>query len=835
MRTLSFSADTSTLFHSQRLMHALSVIHAKPVSFIHAPMGYGKTVAVREYLREHNVQAIWVSVLTQDQRAFWQDFCCALRRSLPKEIAILEALEKLGYPSDAVKMDTARGMFARLQFPSNTVLVFDDVHILPESKAEQLVQLCLLLVRQSLFPPIVFISRHSPGQTLAEPLLKGLIKEVEPALFVYNKEEIQAYFKQCGIPLNEKDATQLLKTTGGWISALYLYMLHYSQHGKLSAPTELTALLASQVFDTLQNEARHLLLVLSPLESFTVSQAKISCTNAEAILADVFRRNAFIDYDPVTESYMLHTLFRDFLSKHFNELPIELQQEVYLRNAKWLVQHDEIRKAVKLLRKVNDGAETLDLLNTVVQNLPVTEGNGLLLALFRTCRPDLMDHYPGVMFRYAMAALSAKDMLTFSDLLTRLKRYCASLPNDDTVANSWRGEMELLLAFTKYNDIMAMSVHHKQAAVFFRQSKIKSSRLFGQDPWTLGSPSILYMLHRESGRLEEELKQIRDSLPHYSRLTGMHGAGAEDIMLAEALYNAGEFESAEVTSHQALSTAQEYSQIGIEICARFLLARLRMLHGEYDQSMNQLRIMRERVEEEKAFSLLKTMDLCIGFLHMSIHRPEKIPNWLLQGCEEKLYAFAGGWAYLVQGGALLLAGGHAELVALFSKLLRKGTYSRNLMFSIYANLFIAAGNSGLGLYAKADTALFAALDLALPDKIYMPFVTNSTFLPQLKSLKKDESYGYDVRRILQLSTKLEKVRNGIVSNYFSENNRPLTPRERELVRLAMTGMTYKKIASAAGLAPNSVKRYFAALYKKLGINNREQLKQYFLNHGGKIL
>ncbi|MBU1002453.1 MAG: LuxR C-terminal-related transcriptional regulator [Proteobacteria bacterium] len=834
MPSHSSSVETSTLYHSQRLKQALCSIHSKQVTFIHAPMGYGKTVAVREYLGEHKAQSVWVSVLTQDPGTFWRDFCRVLHKSLPGEAVTLEILEELGYPCDPAKVDAARGLIGRLDFPTDAVLVFDDVHLLPETEGWGLVRLCLLLVRQGVFPPIVFISRHSPGREMAEALLKGVATEIGPAPFALGQEDIRAYFELCGISLAEAEAATLLKATGGWISALYLYLLHYSRHGQLAAPTELSVLLASQVFDKLGDEARLLLLVLSPLVSFSVPQAKLFCEDAHAVLADVLRRNAFISFDPVTEGYMLHALFRGFLLEHFSILPLEQQQDAYLRNARWLIRHDEIRKAVKLLGEVKDSTEALELLNTVAERLQVTDGNGLLLALFRTFQPSLMDRYPGVMFRFAMAALSARDIPTFSDLLARLERYCASLPEDDATANGWRGEMELLLALTKFNDITAMSAHHRRAAEFFRRAGAGGSRLFGQDPWTLGSPSVLYMFHRESGALEKALVQMRECLPHYSRLTGMHGAGAESAILGEARYNAGEFEAAAVAAHQALASAQEHGQIGIEVCARFLLARLSMQQGEYDRCLEQLALMRARVEQEKAFSLLQTTDLCMGLLHVSLRRPERIPQWLVQGADEKFYAFAGGFASLVMGGALLLAGEFAELVGRFSQLLQQGVFSKNLMFSIHAQLFIAAGNTGLGFWAKADSALFEALDMALPDRIYMPFAMRTAFLPQLKNLRDDPTYGPGVRRILKLAARFEKNRNAVVSRFFQGDTPSLTPREGELVRLAVTGMTYKDIATALGLAPNSVKRYFAALYKKLGISSREQLMRHFEEKGGSL-
>ncbi|WP_428590735.1 LuxR C-terminal-related transcriptional regulator [Pseudodesulfovibrio sp.] len=823
--------DTSVQYHSARLLRALAVIHDTPITCIHAPMGYGKTVAVRKYLEKRKARPFWVSILTRDQDAFWRDFCNVLRGKLPGDAEGVQALEDLGYPDDPAKMDVARDLLARFAFPPQSVLVFDDVHLLPESGTSGLVRLCLLLVRQGEFPPVVFISRHSPVQDLAEPLLKGIVAEVGPGVFAFTREEVGNYFEQCGVSLDDAEAGQLLKATGGWISALYLYLLHYVRHGQMAAPTELSILLETQVYDRLR-DAKFLLLVLSPMESFSLAQAELFCEDARAVLGDALKRNAFLSLDPVTGTYTLHALFRGFLLERFRQLPQERRQEACLRNAEWLIRHDEIRKGVMLLGEVGNAVESLELLDSVVDRLQVTEGNGLLLALFRTFDPELMERYPGVMFRYAMAALSARDIPTLKDLLVRLGRHCASLPEDGAEANGWRGEMELLLSLTKYNDILAMSAHHERAAEFFRRGGVRQSRMFGRNPWTLGSPSILYMFHREPGTLEDTLRQMRECLPCYYRLTAMHGAGAEEVILAEARYNAGDFEAAAVAVHRGLSQALERGQTGIEACARFLLARLSLMRGEYDQAMDQLRTMREHVEESRTFSLLHTVDLCTGLLHATLHRLEDIPGWLAKGGDEKFYAFAGGASYVVLGGALLLAGEYAELAGRFSLLLEKGEFARNLMFTIHANLFVAAGNGGLGLWADADDALFAALDLAQPDNIYMPFATLAGFLPQLKSLRDDETCGYDVRRILQLAASFEKARNSIVSRFFPEDESSLTPRERELVRLGMTGMTYKSIADALGLAPNTVKRYFAALFKKLGVSNREQLKQYLMGREG---
>ena len=76
----------------------------------------------------------------------------------------------------------------------------------------------------------------------------------------------------------------------------------------------------------------------------------------------------------------------------------------------------------------------------------------------------------------------------------------SQLPQTDK--DALRGEMELLLSFLEYNRIDAMSARHRRALELLggpaRLISVRST-------WTFGSPSVLYMFWRESGKLDEEL------------------------------------------------------------------------------------------------------------------------------------------------------------------------------------------------------------------------------------------------------------------------------------------------------------------------------------------
>lgn len=84
-------------YFSPRLLAALTGILSSPLTVIEAPMGYGKTVAVREFLRRENLAVIWVSVLDSPDGAFWRSLCREFER-LPETAETARALRRLGPP-----------------------------------------------------------------------------------------------------------------------------------------------------------------------------------------------------------------------------------------------------------------------------------------------------------------------------------------------------------------------------------------------------------------------------------------------------------------------------------------------------------------------------------------------------------------------------------------------------------------------------------------------------------------------------------------------------------------------------------------------------------------
>ncbi|MBP2628241.1 MAG: ATP-dependent transcriptional regulator [Firmicutes bacterium] len=86
------------------------------------------------------------------------------------------------------------------------------------------------------------------------------------------------------------------------------------------------------------------------------------------------------------------------------------------------------------------------------------------------------------------------------------------------------GELEFLIGFKKYNSLYEMSKHNQRTRELLPGPAEFIDR---NGSWTFGSPSVLYMFYRESGKLAQEVQEIIEAMPHYCRLTAGHGSGGE--------------------------------------------------------------------------------------------------------------------------------------------------------------------------------------------------------------------------------------------------------------------------------------------------------------------
>ena len=79
-------------FVPARLVGRLSEMAGAPAAFVEAPSGFGKTTAVREFLRARGARALWHSCLGEPAARSWGALCRMLSEFAPEAAASLAAL-----------------------------------------------------------------------------------------------------------------------------------------------------------------------------------------------------------------------------------------------------------------------------------------------------------------------------------------------------------------------------------------------------------------------------------------------------------------------------------------------------------------------------------------------------------------------------------------------------------------------------------------------------------------------------------------------------------------------------------------------------------------------
>ena len=127
---------------------------------------------------------------------------------------------------------------------------------------------------------------------------------------------------------------------------------------------------------------------------------------------------------------------------------------------------------------------------------------------------------------------------------------------------------------------------------------------------------------------------------------------------------------------------------------------------------------------------------------------------------------------------------------------------------------MAQALDALGRRDEAAAQVRGALEMAAPDRVYMPFVENYQGIRALLPLS--EAWEPHRREIARIYRAWEQTRGAAAA--------PFTPRERDVLRYLRQNLTNGEIAEKLYLSPNTVRNTVSGMLRKRGLASREQLK-----------
>ena len=811
------------IYFPDRITQAMLSIFDYPLVIVEAPMGYGKTTAVREHLSKTAGKLLWLRVYDSSKNGFWNGFCNLFTEL---DVDIPANLAQLGLPNDNTSRQNALKLLEEMDFPEKTVLVIDDYHLIGGTDADSFME--FLAVNEIGNLHIVLIVRFSELPNREELLLKGYINHIAKETFEFKPKEIKNYYKLCGHSIQDDKADKLYSFTEGWISALYLLMLNYKDIDSMVSAADIYKLIEKAVYAPLAEDTKDFLLTMCIFDRFTLEQAIYMWGNetARTQLEKVISKNAFVNYDERTMTYQIHTIFTNYL-KDIKRRNID-RNDIYDRAAKWQMKTGDYFAAAHYFYLCTNFEGLLDAFEEDKGNSFCLENKELFIKYMEECPDSLKAKRHILMLTYAMQLFGFNEIELFGKACGEfIHNINADEGLDSDLKKELLGEYELLMSFTAYNDINRMSEHHKNACkLLTRPTSIYDTK----NSWTFGSPSVLYLFYRESGKLSQHVRDIIEAMPYYCQLTDGHGSGAEYVMEGEKYFNAGDFENAEISMHKAFIKAQSKMKTDIIICAKFLQVRIAFMKGDFVNLLGILNnVRRDMTSKREYYFYSHTIEISEGFVYSLLKQKDKVPERVAKGdLSSSLLMFpALGMLNIVYGRVLLINGEYLKLIGSCEHFLGLASVFSNLLGQIYTNIYLAAANKQIFREEDAVSALVRALDIAMPDKVYMPFVENGDYVkPILEQLYRDRKYREDIARILELFKTYHRSIEKMTKEYFTAKEKPdLTGREMEIALLAAEGLTNREISERLFISTNTVKTALKGVFEKLGVNSRALLKQ----------
>lgn len=807
--------DTGAIYISPRLRASLEPVGRCALTVVTAPMGYGKTTAVNWFLGTQPPGcAIRISIYSDSLPALWQSGRRAFRDA---GLTALEGFECPGDPASAGLLADTLCRELRRQEPWYVFL--DDLHLMPDRRVARF--LCELAAR---LPDNVHLIAASRDKVLSgDQLLRlgGRLHRIGAGQLRLEGDELAAYAHRFGAALDREQLAELQQATEGWMAAVYLHLQALADRGTAPAETaDIYDMFTAAMLRPLPPRRQKFLAVMGLADEFTGEMARFITKEPDTaeILSDLTAKNAFVTRLP-GGGYRFHHMMKACAQRDFDALPPEEQAAYQARYGHWYAENGQYLQALAAYSKAGRWNDALDVIQRDAGILLAALRPQQVLELLDRCGDQVLMEHPTALL------VLMRRMFTWGRIprMQQLKALLLeSVRNHPDMTPRQRGnllgECDLIESFLHYNDITEMSRLHRSAS---RQMTDQAVSIQSRGSWTFGSPSVLMMFHRTPGQLSRELAEMDDCMPHYYKITGGHGMGAQRIMEGEAALAQGRLNDAAIALERARADIRGSGQENMALCCDFLEMRMALAAGKAPET--DLRRRREQLLGRHNAMWLHIFDSSSAWCLALLGQEESIPSLFREhrldtvnflGPCVPMMRMIENQVFLAQGAYARVIGGSEGLLALC-----RGMHYA--LVELYVLTQTAAAYERLGKCREAAALVRQAADMAWPDGLVLPFAACYRYLRELLP-----EYGTLGREAAELSRVLE---NGSRAARQQEQRpaafAPLTEREWAVAQRMARRLSNREIAGQLFLTEGTVKQYINQIYSKLHLTGDARTKR----------
>ncbi len=840
----------------QRLRSMLEDGIGKKLLLVQAPAGYGKTIAVADWLAERGSAYAWLSIDQSDNefRRFFAHFIAALEGIVPGSLERSRLILQSDQPA---ALEAALSILVEelANCSENVVMVLDDCHLINDRTVRE--GLSFFLEHIPVNVHIIIISRNEPSLPLARMRARDQVTELGFRHLAFEADEIGDYYRQRGIVLSPAVVAELEKRTEGWAVGLQMAYLCWNDSGQVESWLEgitsqnqyLDSYFSEEVIECWPEDIREFLESTSLLISLNgpLCDAIMERKDSQSILQSLAEANAFLQpMDKVRRSYRYHPLMAEYLRKSLEMNPSVDKNELLIRSAAWYQKNGLVREAIRHFLEAGDYSAALPQIKDQAPFMLNSQDMNLLNSWI-TSLPEAMVYGSTVL----CMAMAWKYFLNMDIDQGQKWLALAEKAIEQEDSSDWnngrkdllRGEMSLTRLFMAVSnlDLDSMREHTMEA-----RRLIPGKSLFHKEipDFHLHEASLLNNMLAFKGRLELCAKVFQAQT--YASIRELCiGTGVLAIIKAEVCYELGDFEGALCAARDGISEAEPHGYMVALIPGIITLSKVYRGRGDWNAARSFLEQWPEKTRDLRHPQWMALLNACRTRLALETGDLETVEWWMKSGRVSIFDHVSVPSEYehltLVR---VLIARADWESSLMLLNALQKMAETENRISSIMEILILKTlAYQGNGDNRQAMSTLHSALVLGSAHEYYRRFADEgapmsallrqySRWLPQDRSEQGSPiSYQY-IRKLKELCAEMAAVypqpqpasyrmQQPAAAGAYEE----LTVRELEVIRLLAAGHSNAHIAGHLGLALATVKFHTKNIFGKLMVSNRIQAVQ----------
>jgi LuxR family maltose regulon positive regulatory protein len=351
------------------------------LTLLSAPVGYGKTTLVSNWLSTQNYPIAWLSLDAEDNDPlrFWTYVIAALQTTHPElGQTLLASLQISQMPPIEKMLSNLINQITEL--PDKIILVLDDYHLIETIEIHNGLNFLLLHFPFQLH--LIIITREDPPFPLPQMRVKGQIVELRAKDVCFTMEESTQFLKhRMNLDLQAEEIAALERRTEGWVAGLQMAALSMQEIDDTTGFIKSFAgddryvvdYLIEEVIERQTVHIQEFLMQTAILKRLTapLCDAVSGKDTGRDILAYLEETNLFlISLDNKRQWYRYHQLFGDLLQYRLRDkVGSEGINRLHQGAAGWYAKNGFVDEAIYHYLASGAFSQSADLIEAVVVKL----------------------------------------------------------------------------------------------------------------------------------------------------------------------------------------------------------------------------------------------------------------------------------------------------------------------------------------------------------------------------------------------------------------------------------------------------------------------------------